>query len=173
MILTLEEVKLLLNIGTSEKDTYINAVLPVVENDIIHYTKNDFKVLDLTSTKVLNQVITCDNELKVNDTVMFLDGVNADIPLTVQTASTTEITVIESVDNDLSERAFVKVKYPKALKMIASQMLAFKMTQRSGVTSETIGQYSITYDKTAVSAYPKEIWESLRRYSKYYKRSEA
>lgn len=173
MILTLDEAKTLLKITGTDQDEYLSTILPMVESDIIHYTKNDFGVVDMTSTKVLDQVITSDNSLKSGDTILFLTGINADIPFTVASATPTEITIVELIDSDIYSRTFVKVKYPKGLKLVASNMVNFKLTENVGIKSETIGQYSVEYDKLSVAVYPQETWNALMKYSKYYKRSEA
>jgi hypothetical protein len=172
MILTLAEAKALLLITDDTLDATLSIYLPIIESDIYICTKNDFMVKEYTSSSVESGVIYADNDLSPDDTIMFESGINGQVPLTVLTATSTEITVTDDLDDEFSENSFVRMKYPKGLKIIASQMVRYKLDQNPGVKSESIGQYSVTYEE-ASSGYPIQLWEALRKgYSKYFKRSE-
>lgn len=170
MIATLQEIKNLLNIGDNSKDTQINLLLNITESDIYNYTKNDFGIKSYDCS-ILNDVISVSNtDLSTNKTIIFTNGLNKDVPLTILTRLATEITVNEDLEDETSN-SFYLMKYPNGLKLIQSRMINWIMTSSVGVKSESIGQYSVTYENQS-TAYPQQIWDSLRKYSKYYKREE-
>lgn len=172
MILTLTELKTLLNIGDSSQDAKLNMIMPICESDIHTYTKNDFGMKTYNTTAITNDIIYCANtDLKANDTIIFTEGINKDEPMTILTRSATELTVDKDLEDETTANSFYKVKYPTGLKLIFSQMVNHKLNEVVGVKSESIGQYSVTYD-ISQTGYPQQIWNSLRKYSKYYKRSE-
>lgn len=172
MILSRSEAKALLQILDDSLDAVLDLFLPIVESDIYTYTHNDFMVKEYTSTAVTSGIIYATNDLAPNDTIMFDSGINGQEPLTVLTATATQITVTDDLDDETTGNSFVRMKYPKGLKIIAAQMVRFKIDQNPGIKSEAIGQYSVTYDQP-LTGYPQQLWDSLRKsYSKYYKRSE-
>jgi hypothetical protein len=172
MILTLAEAKALLLLTDDSLDAALELYLPIIESDIYICTKNDFMVKEYISTEVSSGVIYADNDLVPNDTIMFSSGINGQVPLTVLTATSSEIIVTDDLDDESTENSFVKMKYPKGLKIIAAQMIRYKIYQNPGIKSESVGQYSVTYEE-ASSGYPVQLWEALKKgYSKYFKRSE-
>jgi len=172
MILTLAEAKALLLLTDGSLDAALELYLPIIESDIYICTRNDFMVKNYTSTSVVSGVIYASNDLSPNDTIMFSSGINGQVPLTVLTATSTEVMVTDDLDDESTENSFVRMKYPKGLKIIASQMVRYKLDQSPGIKSESIGQYSVTYEE-ASSGYPVQLWDALRKgYSKYFKRSE-
>lgn len=172
MILTTAEAKSLLQILDNSLDAVLDLFIPIVESDIYTYTHNDFMVKEYKSTAVTSGIIYAANDLKAGDTIMFDSGINGQEPLTVLTATATQITVTDTLDDEATGNNFVRMKYPKGLKIIAAQMVKFKIEQNPGIKSESIGQYSVTYDQPQ-TGYPQQLWDALRySYSKYYKRSE-
>lgn len=172
MIATLQEIKNLLNIGDNSKDGIINMYLSITESDVVNYTKNDFGIKEYTTTSISNGVISCINtDLATNKTIIFKSGINKDVPFTIVTRTATKLTVNQDIEDETTENSFYLMKYPNGLKLIQAQMINWLMTSSIGVKSESIGQYSVTYDLQS-TAYPQQIWNALTKYSKYYKREE-
>lgn len=172
MIVTLAEAKTLLGLGDNSQDIILTAILPMIESDVYLYTKNDFMAKEYAIESISSGVInTLDNDLSPNDTIMIVSGPNGQEPLTVLTATSTEVTVDADLEDETSGNSMIRMKYPRGLKLIVAQMAKYKLSQNPGVKSESIGRYSVTYDSQP-NGYPGQIWDSLRKYSKYYKRSE-
>ena len=78
----------------------------------------------------------------------------------------------EDVDQDYTIYILL-VKWPKDLKLVAAQMIAYDLLYRyeknSNVESERIGDYSVSYGSDPESvgdSYPKEIMKQLYKYRK-------
>jgi|WetSurMetagenome_2_1015567.scaffolds.fasta_scaffold287282_3 hypothetical protein len=171
MILTLAEAKNLLGLTDTSLDSRLTAILPIVESDCYIITKNDFMVKEYEITSITSGLINVVNDLAVGDTVMIYSGENGQEPMTVLTASGTQIAIANESLVDEGANSLIKMKYPKGLKLVAAKMAKYKIEDSPGIKSESLSQYSVTYD-TNVEGYPQSIINDLRRYSKYFKRSE-
>lgn len=59
-------------------------------------------------------------------------------------------------------------EWPKGAALVAADMIDFRMTelQKRGVTSETIGDYSVSYDSETEEEYPAFIRKRIRRHAR-------
>lgn len=101
-IVTPEEVKTLLQISDTANDLLIEALIPIVENDIKDYTNN------------------------------FSDGV-----------------------------------FPVNLKLTAALMINHRLEKPTdNISSEKIGDYSVSYSSDSINGYPAKIMQPLNKYRK-------
>lgn len=58
--------------------------------------------------------------------------------------------------------------FPKGAVLVAADMIDFRMTelQKRGITSETIGDYSVSYDSDTEAEYPSFIRKRIRRHAR-------
>ena len=61
-----------------------------------------------------------------------------------------------------SEVEVMQTIYPEGAEYTAAKMIHFAMNAGAGVTSERLGDYSVTYD--ASGAYPRSITSSIKKY---------
>jgi len=189
LIATAEEVKTLLQITGTTKDTLIDLLLPLIESDIHTYTKNDFikddeetyinkKTISFETTG--NKILDSGNEMntfsdnqtikvfgsKSNDGIYYIDSVSGDYNyLSINDESTL---IDESADNDIR---IYRVTYPKELKLVFSQMVNYKLNVSApNITSESIDDYSVSFDQNINNGYPVSIIKALSRFSMYYKK---
>lgn len=181
MIITLSEVKTLLQIGSSY-DTLINALLPIIEDQIIDYTKNNFtkgdgivkSTLSFYTHSITDSTLGFDTTYWKPGQSIRVDGTDDnDGTYNIDSVSTSAIIVLEDLITETEGNPIQirKVQYPKGLKLIASDMIKFNLSTSkagSGIKSESIDDYSVTFDECK-NAYPMRIWQSLNKYSKYYK----
>ena len=59
--------------------------------------------------------------------------------------------------------ARLQTLYPKGAEMTAVQMINYLMSNSGGVKSESLGDYSVTYEEVG-SNYPKSVTAGIRRY---------
>jgi hypothetical protein len=59
--------------------------------------------------------------------------------------------------------ARLQTLYPKGAEMTAVQMINYLMNNSGGVKSESLGDYSVTYEEVG-SNYPKSVTAGIRRY---------
>lgn len=188
MIETRENIKTLLQISGTSKDTLIDMLMQLVESDIHDITKNYFIAdnediyisadtisFEASSSKILDSsngldVFEADMSIKVFGSI-HNDGIYSIASVAVDGSY---ITVNEDIiDEDNSDentiRAY-KLTYPKALKLLYSKMINFNLSKdKSNVVSEIIDNHSITFKSSINADYPDGILQSLKKkYGKFY-----
>ena len=186
MIDTRANIKTLLQINTTSKDTLIDMLMPLVENDIHDITKNDF-IADnenfyisadtISFSSADNKILDSDNDLDIftagqsikvfgslhNDGVYYISSVAVDGSYLI-----VDEDITEESNSDENTIGIYKLTYPKALKLLYSKMINFNLTKdKSNITSESIDNYSISY-KGNTQDYPDSIISSLKKYKKFY-----
>ena len=173
-MITRAEVKDILQISGTDKDNAIETMIPIVRDFTIGYCNNKFlnenlyytastigfygdKIVDSNSGFVTGgfsagmdiRVYGSDN----NDDSYRIKTITAGSIQTYDKMTT------ETVGNSVT---LYQVKYPKGLKLAVANMIGFQLNQTQGVSSETIGDYSVSYS----GEYPKHLLEALRPYKK-------
>ncbi|CAM4186177.1 phage head-tail connector protein [Paenibacillus alkaliterrae] len=182
MIATLAEVKSILQIIDTSKDSVINALLPSVERFILDWTRNQFKQ---TKVRIQGKGISFDATTKaILDSAggfvlrKFAPGIQIvvegsllnDGVYKINTVTATQLTLTpESVLKAESAGEYVTitmVSYPASLKLDVASMISFAMAKanKEGIQSESLGDYSVTF--TDASTYPGVILSRLRPYRK-------
>jgi hypothetical protein len=186
-VVTKDEVKTYLQISSTDYDSLIDTYIPIVQEDLCEITNNDFLLRDVwnvgTDFVFAHSSSSADTitdgssdftgnsrpDFKSNfDIVVHGSGYNDgkyqldNVTASVLTLTTTEELVAEDDDEAVT---ISQVKWPKPVKPVAAQMIwhRIKGITQGGVQSESLGDYSVTYDKTG---YPQNIIESLRPYMK-------
>lgn len=195
MIATLAEIKAFLQITATTHDTLMQTYIPIVENDIFDYCNNRFVAIDsnynnLISYSAQTFVFAADGTITDSDsgfvTAGFVTGDNINITgtkrnngnFTASTVAAGTIT-IDSLETFVAEDQgtnttpeIALVQYPKSLKPIVAQMVGYYVyninTERGNITSETLGQYSVSYSKrletVGANMYPTNIISGLSAY---------
>jgi hypothetical protein len=176
-LITLGEAKTLMQISGSDKDALITMLIPAVRDFLVDYTHNRFltqryiysstiaftaptTITDSRAQFVLNY-LTNAADIHVEGS-LYNDGFYA---VSSVTAGTITLAAGETLKNEtagVTTPIIHKVEFPKSLKMIVAQMLAFTLEKHTGrgIQSESIGGYSVSY---AVD-YPKSIMQALEPY---------
>jgi hypothetical protein len=110
-----------------------------------------------------------DEDFRSGDTIYLSGSKFNDNYFTLSTAGSSFITVNESVVTEASTSGKMilinRVDFPKDLELIVSQMIGYKLNQDyKGVASESIGDYSISFQSVGLSNYPSNIINSLNKY---------
>lgn len=186
MIDTIVNIKTLLDITGTSKDSKIAMLMLLVESDIHNITKNDFiadnETIYISASTIsfessTNKILDSENGLSI-----FSQGQSIKIFGSIQNDGIYSITSVAvdgsyiSVNEDIEDeeegnavRAY-KLTYPKALKLLYSKMINFNISKdKSNITSETIDNYSISYKGNTNADYPDSILQSLKKkYGKFY-----
>jgi|GEM_PF-2045241 len=185
MIITLAEIKQLLQLG-SDHDDVIAELIPIVQDFVIKYCNNFF---ELMPDKIYRTAITIsfDSTLKtINDSdsrfvsagfpsglhcrvagSKFNDGIYKIESVTAGTISLDddETLIDESADGE-TVMSITVVKFPAGIKLPVSQMIGFNLDTKAmkGISSESLGDHSISYSSNG--AYPDNILRGLNQYRK-------
>ena len=184
-MITIDEIKVLLKISDDTQDDLIEALMPIVADDIHSITNNDFTdeddyyALSDDLTFIASAAITCINgdDLKLlnvgaGDDIFISGSLRNDGFYPVESKTDSSITIaspfevlaeVQPSDNPVLI-CIQKSRFPKSLKIPFAQMVGFHLENSSvkkGVRSESLGRYSVTFDLEG-KAYPAFIYEALR-----------
>lgn len=182
MIATRSEIKTLLQISDSTKDTLIDALIPIVQDEIVEYCGNHFEktiVMVNGQNYDAGETVSFDSTAKtINDSendMPFISGHDVyvsgsrynDGHYSIVTASTGTLIVSESLIDE-AEGANVTIKlviWPKALKMIVADMIQYKINGKdAGVTSETVsGAMGLSFSQE-IGSYPQSLLNGLNKF---------
>lgn len=189
MIITLNEVKTILQISVSTYDSLINMFIPIVEQDICDYCKTDFvdeefdffssnDITFVASDNSINLTGISDKKLVANDSIRVYKSFRNNKTFTVDSVSANKI-ILNSIDTvqdeDEGETVYVmKVKYPVPLKFVAAKMINYQLVTNTdeftpGMKSEKVDDYSITLEET-INGYPLSYMVALQRYRHLFKK---
>lgn len=186
-MITRAEIKTLLQITGQTKDILIDALIPIVIDDIRQITNNDFIVDDgyyalsddFTFTAA-SAAISCSNSddltllhIASGDDILISGSLRNDgfYPVSTKTANSIIIAAPFTVLNETqpSDNSILiridKAYFPKSLKIAFAKMIGFHLEkpQVSGVKAESVGRYSVTYDTDR--QYPSAVYEALKPFS--------
>lgn len=187
-LITKAEVKVRIGIATSDtsQDNLIDAMIEDLVDWLPEYLNNPFINLNLyyqASTISFNTKTISDSDSQFVEEG-FVDGMDIYVwqsqhnngHYTIQTVSTSEIlTVNASFTVEAAGTVapiIYQVQFPKGIRSVVSNMIKYQTTQaKQGLSSEKIGNYSVSYSETpfsgaGVSAYPSNIIGGLTTYRK-------
>lgn len=149
--------------------SYSDLELSALEDDVYQITHNDFGVGEWDITAIESNVITVEegHNITTGDYIrIYIDYTMAYSEVyTVNSFTSTTITIDETVPDIEDNGTVVKIKYPNGVKVMAANYLKAE-SQASGIKSETVGRYNVTYDK-------EQYKSALRaKYGKYFRRSD-
>lgn len=192
MIATLTEIKTLLDISVSTYDNKIKLNMPIVEQFICNFCKNNF--VDYSNTvpsyprvyiqsdeiSFVNSTNSLDSstldlssyKLAVGDNLRVYGSYHNNKVFTISSISSTSI-VFEDVntvkDEDYSEFiTLARIIYPEDLKKVYAFMINYNLNKDNlkGLKSETILGYSYTLSDNNKSGYPDSAISELYNYRK-------
>jgi hypothetical protein len=179
MIVTLAQVKSLLNISGTSKDTLISALIPEAEAKYLqirnfpfmqikaNYSNGDKTLSNISIYPNKNKVSNSDESIPsehlsrfdyVNNSV--IDNYVTDIDIS---NNTVEIDTAPSS----SGTASIMTVYPQGAKMTAAKLIQYLMNPNSlnGLQSESVGSYSWSKGSTGNPyGVPDDIFRSIKRY---------
>ncbi len=181
MIATLTEIKELLKITTTTNDTMINALIPIIQDDILSFLRNKF----LTEIEIQENTISFTGNSILDSDSGFIDAgfvvgniVVQDSKLnnnfyTVTNVTAGTLTVSELLYTETAENTIKinQVMFPSSLKLIMANMIGFTMNNKHGVKSETFSRYSVNYGsdiQSLINGYPDTVTRPLLKYRKVY-----
>ncbi|MEW6507189.1 MAG: phage head-tail connector protein [Bacteroidota bacterium] len=185
MIVTVSEVKSLLQIVDSSKDTFIASMIPIVQDFVFTYTNNYFEILTDKVYRESNSISFVNGSpSKINDSQnkfisagfvpgihtrvqgsKFNDGVYkvAAVEAGSLILSAEEELTNESVDSEVVTLITV-VKFPKGIKLPVAKLIGFHLDPKNakGVQSESLGDHSISFQSGG--NYPQSLLNDLIPY---------
>jgi hypothetical protein len=181
MIISRNEVKTLLQITDATKDDLIDALIPILQDDILAYLNNNFKVplyrenISISFDEATNEIRDSENgftEAKFSDAIhVIVEGSKRNDGIYYVNTVTAGVLTIGSgkavVDEAAGEYICVtKIMFPDALKLAVSRMIAGAVEKASmnGIKSESIGDYSITYLADSDNDFRLSVLKSLNQY---------
>jgi hypothetical protein len=182
MIATRTEIKTLLQIVSNVNDALIDALIPIVQGEIIDYCNTHFARTILNSS---NEEYEGSNTISFTALTKTITDTSSNLPfaagqdvyiagsryndghVSLVTAGTGSMVTSEVLYDEVAG-ADVTIKlvvWPKALKMIVADMIAYKISgKENGVVSESIsGAISTNYAKE-YGSYPETIYTALNKY---------
>lgn len=186
-ILTIAQVKTFLKITDTDadRDAQINALIPVVEEDIASYCNSRFRnpAVAFSGSFVITApaivyTLTCalggisDQPFAIGDYIDLYGTARNDGYFTIATLSDTVITTTEVlVAESAATLSVYLVQWPEPVRMIAARMVGFQLDHiaSAGLQSENILDYSYTLSSSGSSSgyaggYSSDIMQGLDRY---------
>ncbi len=185
-IVSRSEVKTLLKISDTSQDTYIDALIPGIEDYITDFLSNYFvvpgvRVIGSTLALVAGSPATITDSGNGFLDAGFADGVVIRVSgswfndgyylVNTVEAGTLTLASSETLVNETPDTTqpitVVLAKIPSAVKVAAAQMIGHKIDNRDGIASEKVGNYSVTYSgDVSKSGYPDRIINAIRPFKR-------
>ena len=161
-IITQAEVKTLLQISVTTYDTLISTLIPIVQDKINNYCGNSFVKTDIyVAADTMAFVSGTPATITDSDSGFVTGGFTNSIDISVVgskqndgvyavdttvagtlTLATGETLVTEAAGNDI---VITRVIFPKGIKTDVADYIGYLMITSHGVSSESLGDYSVTY----------------------------
>jgi hypothetical protein len=183
MIATLAEIKVLLGISDSSKDTQITALIPIVESDLFTYCNNLFLDQDITfggsctitSAGSAYKIVCAAGGMDAvgfasGDKILLKGSKRNDGYWTISGVASGYIQVAEAVvaESTAFDADLTLAVFPSALKIYVAKMIGYQLyhVNDSGLTGESIGNYSYSRQSggSLDAGYPAEILKGLDRW---------
>ena len=186
MIETRENIKTMVGISGTSKDSIIDMLLPILEREIHEHTRNNF-VYNYNEIYLHSSAISFDKDNnKISDLASgfgdFQDGMTIKVfhsklnngVYTIQSANSAYLELSstygslkfnESTGNSIS---IYRVEYPDNLKLTFAKMLKFKLDYDYNFKKEKIDDYEIEFENSNFK-YPANICSDLKMYKQVYK----
>jgi len=193
-IITLDEVKDILQIDGDSYDNDIDRLIPYVQEDICDYCNNWFKdpyvyresvsyISFIRGTTGDSGDVIIDDDSKflqkgfLSDMDVVVEGGGANVGIHHVTSAVAGQLKLDSTgelisqdpddtgdNNWIGEIKISRIKWPKAIKLAAAQMVHYLIEHPSptNVLNERIDDYSVTY--AGHNTYPQRILDGLKKY---------
>lgn len=185
MITELNEVKNLLQISDTSKDSFINSMIPIVQDFVLKYTNNYFEILTDEVYRDSNTIsFVSGTPAKINDSqnkfisLGFVPGIHIRVQgskfndgvykVDIVEAGTLTLSVDEQLINESADSEVVVlitiVQFPKGIKLPIAKLIGFHLDPKNakGVQSESLGDHSINFQSGGM--YPQSLLNDLRPY---------
>lgn len=190
-MITLNDVKTLLQISDTTYDNFITFNIPLVIESICSHCRNHFIDVDYidNDTYIRSDSVTFansdnsititdfDNEFVVGDYLRIygttrnnghckIDSING-TKLVVSEIDITDETIDSDEDNSI---VIFRADYPRAIKLPASKLFRYLIDKENPrVQSEKIDDYSVVYkDSKMVNGFPGELMQGFNHWKKVY-----
>lgn len=178
-ITTKAKVKTILGITGTTQDALIEALIPLVESDFLNIRNAPW------DTKVYGErvgvgngtqkIFALDNfPLILASEKIYINGVliaSAEYDVNYNTGALTFDTAPIANSRITADYEVVDFFYPDGAELTAIRMIGWHLAQQKsiGVSSESLGDHSVTYEKSATGAesYPASIIGSIKRYVRF------
>lgn len=182
MIASRNEIKTLLEISDITKDSLIDALIPLAQDDLLAYLNNHFKTpvynqstriaFDATNKKITD----AESNFVEND---FTDGIHVIVEgskrndgiyyVSDAVAGYLKIGTGKQVVDETAENmvCVTKIVFPDALKIAIARYIGglLESANRQGVSSESIGNYSVSYSQ-GNKDFREQVLGSLKQYKR-------
>jgi len=183
-------VKLWTGITSTDYDETIEALNPIILDDITNYCKNSFvrstmyqwddNISFSTSTgsnSIISNASTSDVDftefIDVGNIIRVVDAIQNNGYFSVVSVNSTVITVNETIKTESSSTGkfpiVYRVDYPDDIPFIGAKMIRWSIDSqnRDGLRSESLGDYSYTLQElVGNNMYPTNIVGGLKKYKK-------
>jgi hypothetical protein len=179
MIITLSQVKSLLNISGTSKDTLISALIPEAEAkylQIRNYPFAKFYGDTISGDKTITGIAIYPSSIKdlsrseYKSTASFINRLDYINSTNIDNYVTEIDEIYNTIEIDTAASAtesIVFTVYPQGAKMTASKLIQYLMQSNSmnGLQSESVGSYSWSKATTGNPyGVPDDIFKSIKRY---------
>lgn len=172
----------ILQLSDGSKDEIVSLLLPIVQDDVIQYTGNDFVENDryvsgdgISFTKLTRTIADEDSGFVDNSFYagmdVYVDGsLNNDGYYELESVLAGSVVIRNYhslVDEDAGEGIVIwKVKFPLALTTVVAKMIKHHLNSEKydGLQSYKLGDYSETYADIGSNSYPASIANALNQY---------
>ncbi len=184
-LIATSNVKLYTGITSTGYDNLIESYVPLILDDIVNYTQNSFVQStqyyydDQISFSTNNNAITRNNTAVELDrfwmagsVVRVLGSYFNDGFYSCSTVASSYIYLNETINTESSSTGkliqLFRVDYPKDIPLIAARMIKHMILtlDNPNVTSESLGDHSISYATVGSNSYPVSIIKGLDKYRK-------
>jgi len=172
------EIKDILNITSTEYDSRISTLRPIVQNDLFNYLKNDFnpEYSRKTTGETLGTGTTGTDTFSFDEDVFEVDALYVGGSSQSWEAGSTEDYIIDRNDYSIEvyslgdgEELSADYKYPVypyGLKLVYADMIEWRLSERNpGYKSEKLSRYSYT-KSDMTEGYPNDILKSADKWKK-------
>lgn len=184
-VITVDDVKNLLNITDTAKDGLIDMLIPMVQDRLIKITGNPFTVKEIDYTGAVTfdasgDTITASNSFEAQgfadgDEIALAGSYRNDGYYKVASVSSAVITLSDDFDvvDELSGANVVirLVKWEPGVKPVVANMIKYDMDERPGlrgIGAERFGDYQVTFQSNITGGggmgYPRQIINGLAPY---------
>jgi len=184
-IITTAEVKTILQISGSDKDTYIAAMIPIMQDYITDYCNDVFLNEDIYvdgATFSFSSRTVSDSDSGfvaagfVSGMDIFIEGsysnnglysLNTVAAASMTTTSADPVSRVFVAEDAGANLTIYHVQFPQALKMACANMIGYQMSRQNleNVSSEKVGDYSVSY-ADVTGEYPSNILSTLKHYKR-------
>ena len=179
-LLTATEVTIYSSISATAGTITAQGLIPLVQDQIALVTNWYFETelylsgmmtFNATAGTIAADSSFSDQNFVIGDDIRISNSYRNNGYFTVTDVSGSTLTVSESVTEELSGRSILVsvVKWPKSLKPIAAEMIAYdydvRPSRTAGITSRTLGPWSESYGEALDQyGYPKRLTDRLIPY---------